>query len=102
MEEIDVGIILLLDFIFVKFLLFGFNFEEELGGFVVVLIIFWFFYFNEFYGVEDKFEEEVVVMEVKEFKNMEDVREVEDIINVFDDILNGFFVNELIDELEII
>lgn len=41
-------------------------------------------------------------MEVKEFKNMEDVREVEDIINDVDDILNGFFVNELIDELEII
>ena len=100
MEEIDAGITPPPDFIPAKPPSFGFNPEEESGGLAPAPTISRSSYPNEPYGVEDKSEEEAVVMEVKELKNMEDAREAEDTINVFDDILNGLLANEPTDEPE--
>lgn len=100
LEEIDAGITPPPDFIPAKPPSFGFNPEEELGGLAAAPTISRSSYPNEPYGVEDKSEEEAVVMEVKELKNMEDAREAEDTINDFDDILNGLLANEPTDEPE--
>lgn len=54
---------------------------------------------NEPYGVEDKSEEEAVVMEVKEIEtSMADAKEAENTINDFDEVLNGLLSSEPLTE----
>ncbi|XP_022795071.1 Down syndrome cell adhesion molecule-like protein 1 homolog [Stylophora pistillata] len=100
LEEIDAGITPPPDFNPAQPPSFVFNPEEGSGGLPAAPTLSRSSYPNEPYGVEDKSEEEAVVMEVKEIENMEDAKETEDTINDFDDILNSLLANEQKDEPE--